>query len=323
MKTYDVVIVNYNGAKIIEQCLASVYLSTVKPASVIIYDNDSQDESIKIIKKLKYNNLVLIEGKKNIGFGPGNNEALKISRSDFVLFVNNDILLDKNCSKSLLEAAGNKKIGVVNPLILRGWKKKKNQEIYSFGAAINRAGFAYSLIEKTPDSFSLSCFSGACFMARKKIIREIGFPKNFFLYYEEPAISIELLKRGYSIGRINKGLCYHLESFSSPQKKDLGIAFRQYYGIQNRWYIIGKHWPAKFILYSFLVNFLHLLFFVIFFVRIRQYQYLKLLFIAPAKFILGLFNRDRNNPKNILWYCSLRSDGIRNFRTQGKKVLAQ
>jgi GT2 family glycosyltransferase len=323
MKNYDVIIVNYNGEKIVKECLDSVYSSSVKPSSVIIYDNNSQDNSVETIKNLKLQNLTIIEGKQNIGFGPGNNEALKKSRSDFVLFINNDILLDKNCVKSMLEFISDKKLAVVNPLIIKGWDKSKEGEIYSFGANINKACFGYSLIENRLDRSNLSCFSGACFLADRRVIRSIGFEKKFFMYYEEIAISIELLKKGFKIGRTSEAKCYHLESYSSPKNQSQGIAFRQYNGIQNRWYLLGKHWPARLLPYALIINLFHLVFFCSFFIKIRQYKYLKLFLLAPAKFIRGSFDRSWAKPKIPRWFLALKSDSAKNFFTLSKKVLVK
>ena len=104
MNSYDVVIVNYNGEKIITLCLRSIYNSEIKPNQVIIYDNASKDKSVAIIKK-KFPETKLIRGRENIGFGNGNNKAMRYSKSDFILFVNNDVLLIK-VHQDLIELKG-------------------------------------------------------------------------------------------------------------------------------------------------------------------------------------------------------------------------
>lgn len=279
MKKYDVVIVNYNGEKILKECLNSVYASSVPPKRVIIYDNASRDLSVDLIKK-DYPKAFLIEGKTNIGFGPGNNEAMKRVESDFVLFLNNDITLDKKCAEKLIQGFVSPEVAVLNPLIYKGWDKVNNQEIYSFGAEMNKSGFGYSLYDIAEDRDDLSCFSGACFMARTSLIKKLKFEKSFFLYYEEPDLSAKLLISGYTIGRRKESVCYHLENYSSPQNRSAGICFRQFFAIQNRWFMLGKFWPAGMLWSAMPLNILHLLYNAIFFLRHKKYKQLSILSLA-------------------------------------------
>jgi len=294
MNSYDVVIVNYNGEKIITQCLRSIYNSEIKPNQVIIYDNASKDKSVAIIKK-KFPETKLIRGRENIGFGNGNNKAMRYSKSDFILFVNNDVLLDKKCTKYLIEGLKkDSRTAIVNPLIYKGWQKKKRQEIYSFGAAINEAGFAYSLYSKASDRSDLMCFSGACFLTRANIIKKIGFDKNLFLYYEEPIISIDVLLKGYKIARLKKSYCYHLENYSSPQNHVSGVSFRQYYGTQNRLYMVGRYWPYSKRCKALLINGLYLVYITTYYLLHGQWKYLNIWKVAYKKYRFGRKNKVQN-----------------------------
>jgi len=93
--TLSVIIVNYNGCKYLKDCLNSLYqhLNGIS-FEIIIIDNNSQDESCEYIKT-NYPAIKLIESKINFGFGKGNNEAVKQSKGDYLLLINNDtIVLD-------------------------------------------------------------------------------------------------------------------------------------------------------------------------------------------------------------------------------------
>lgn len=296
MKNYDVIIVNYNGEKIIRDCLDSIYNSIVRPVKIIIYDNASRDNSINLIRQ-HYPEVILISGKTNLGFGRANNEAMKRSKSEFILFMNNDVILDKKCSCELLKGLDEPNIAISNPLIFRGWEKKEDALIYSFGAEMNKSGFGYGLFDKDDDRTDLNCFSGACFMTRGQIIKKMKFEKNFFLYYEEPELSVKILMQNYKIGRSKKAKCYHLESYSSPNKKNDGISFRQFYAIQNRWYMLGKYWPSTLLISAIPLNFFHLTYNVFFFIRNGKYNYTKIIFLAFASLYKGrkLYNRGFHN----------------------------
>lgn len=317
---YDVVIVNYNGAEILGDCLDSLYVSKNKPQKIIIFDNNSSDNSVSFITK-KYPQVELLKSKKNIGFGPGNNEGLKRVTSPFVLFVNNDVLLDKNCTSELLAAFREPKVAAVDPLIYKGWeRKKKNQEIYAFGAELSDTGFAYGLYDLDKNRFDLNNFSAACVMMRSSIIKKIKFEPSFFLYSEEPMISIELMRLGYKIGRIKEAFCYHLESYSSPGKLSKAIAFRQFYSIQNRYYMIARFYPFALLIKAWAFNLIHFLYFLFFFIRTGSFKYLALLYIAPYQVLRGLISRNSKNIRDQRWFERLAKIQIATYFGLKKKV---
>jgi GT2 family glycosyltransferase len=317
MKSYDAIIVNYNGQEIISRCLESLYISSTPPSSIIIYDNASRDKSVEIIEK-NFPKVVLIKGGKNLGFGRANNEAMKRSGSEFVLFVNNDVILDKDCTRELLEGFEDNKIAVINPIIYKGWDKSASPEIYSFGAEMNNNGFGYSLCDCENDRTDLTCFSGACFMARGDYIKKIKFEKSFFLYYEEPYLSAHILSQGDKIGRIARAKCYHLENYSSPQEKSKGICFRQFYAIQNRMFLLGKFWPTKFLLKALPLNLAHLFYNVYFFMKSGEWQKSKLLFLFWSSLRRGRKEFVKSN--NAQWVKSLPSSRLGNLISLKKKV---
>jgi len=158
--SYDVVIVNFNGEKIIGSCLESLYTSKAKPAKIIVFDNDSRDGSVELIKK-SYPQVELIESEINIGFGRANNKAAKRSTAPYILFLNNDIKLERYCTSKLIRAFDDPSVAVVNPIICKGWQIKKNIPPYAFGAVLDKNGFNYGLYDLSGDKNDLNCFSGA------------------------------------------------------------------------------------------------------------------------------------------------------------------
>ena len=293
MKKFDVVIVNFNGEKIITKCLKSLYDSTFLPRKVIIYDNNSDDQSVEVIKK-HFPQIILIEGKKNIGFGRANNEALKRCSSEFVLLMNNDILLDKYCARGLLEGFREQELVIINPIIYKGWDKK-SKILYAFGAELNIGGFNYGLYDNNNDRNNLNSFSAACCMVKTNFIKKHMFEKKFFMYYEEPDISIRILQQGYKIGRRKKAICYHLENYSSPKKQADGITFRQFYGIQNRWYLLGKYWPFWWLFRAMPINLAHLFYNVLFFIKNGKIKEIKIIGLAFIKLFEGRRHYKRGN----------------------------
>jgi GT2 family glycosyltransferase len=319
--TYDVVIVSYNNVDIIGKTLESVFASSTKPSKVIVYDNCSKDESVQYIKQ-HYPQVILIEGRENLGFGRANNEASKLAEAEFILFMNNDLILEKNCVRELISAFTDDQVVILNPVIYKGWEITKNQELYAFGAVINSSGFGYGLYDLGDDRNDLNSFSAACFLTRTKLFRELQFENRFFLYYEEPELSVRILKRGLKIGRVRRAICYHLESYSSP-KRIAGTAFRQFYGIQNHWYMLGKHWPIGNLVVAFFINCMHLLLILAFLLRHRQTRYLKIAYLAPSSLIAGLRARDTRRADDPNWTSRLSRSSVLQFLNLGSRVFGK
>lgn len=318
MSNYDVVIVNYNGESIISSCLESIYNSSLKPRAVIIYDNASSDSSKSVIRK-KFPKVILLDGKTNLGFGMGNNNAMKHSKSKYILFMNNDLLLDKNCAETLLKSiSADENIAIINPLIFKGWQKKSGQEVYSFGATMNQSAFGYSLYDSVENRTDLTCFSGACFMALASEVKRLQFEKSFFLYYEEPDLSAKLLMRGLKIARNSQAKSFHLENYSSPKLNSQGICFRQFYAIQNRWFVLGKYFPTKDFLKALPLNILHLLYNMAFFIKCGRFNYLKLIFLSSSSFRRGRKMFDKT--ANYSWIKKLDQSGIGLLLSLKKRV---
>lgn len=95
----SIIIVNYNTKQILSDCLSSIYKETKKISfEVIVSDNGSTDGSIEMIKKC-YPNVILIENKENLGFGPANNRGLELAKGKYILYLNSDTILLNNAIK--------------------------------------------------------------------------------------------------------------------------------------------------------------------------------------------------------------------------------
>lgn len=102
----EVIIVNWNGASLLRQCLPSVVAAAVKsqtPTSVTIVDNGSDDDSIEWTMT-NWPSVRIISLPVNYGFGEGNNIAVSKSNADIIILLNNDMLVDNNFIDPLIQA---------------------------------------------------------------------------------------------------------------------------------------------------------------------------------------------------------------------------
>ena len=85
----SVIIVNWNKADLLDNCLKSLQKQTYKDFEVIVVDNGSTDGSVDLIKKV-YPEVRLILLPENRGFSIGNNTGIKNSTSEYIALLNND-----------------------------------------------------------------------------------------------------------------------------------------------------------------------------------------------------------------------------------------
>ena len=98
----SIIVLSYNTKDITLNCLSSVVQFTRGLSyEIMVVDNASADDSVELVKK-KFPEVVVIENEKNYGFASANNRGIKKSRGKYILFLNNDVKLDKNCIKELL-----------------------------------------------------------------------------------------------------------------------------------------------------------------------------------------------------------------------------
>ena len=101
-KSISVVIPNYNGSKLLEQNLPSVYeaLNNAKTDfEIIITDDCSTDSSVAFIRQ-NYPQVHLIISNKNQGFSASCNKGIALANKDLILLLNTDIELNKDFFES-------------------------------------------------------------------------------------------------------------------------------------------------------------------------------------------------------------------------------
>jgi len=97
--TVSVIIVNYNTAKILKDCLISLYkFENPYEFEVIIIDNNSTDDSKNLIKEfcLKYKEVKAIYLNEKVSFSEANNKGFEISTGEYILIMNPDIIFTES-----------------------------------------------------------------------------------------------------------------------------------------------------------------------------------------------------------------------------------
>lgn len=219
-KKIAVVILNWNGAKLLEQFLPSI-VSFSDEATIYLADNASTDSSIEIVKS-KFPSIKIIQNDANYGFANGYNVALKNVEEDYYCLLNSDVEVTANWLTPILSTFENEKeIAIIQPKIL----DYKNKELFEYAGAaggfIDKYGYPFcrgrifDTIEKDlnqyDDEHEIFWATGACFFVRKEVYRKLnGFDGDFFAHQEEIDLCWRAFNLGYKAKYIYKSVVYHV-----------------------------------------------------------------------------------------------------------------
>jgi GT2 family glycosyltransferase len=218
----SIIILNYNSANYLNKCLESIKKSDVGnyQYEVIIVDNCSTDNSIKLAKKIDILNIKYLELKTNKGFASGNNQGLKKinTKTRFVLFLNPDTLVQKDTFKKMIEFFDqNQKVDAatcqidlvltnkMQPECHRGFPTPWNSFCYFSG--ISKlfptsklfSGYFLGHLDKTIPHQIDACV-GAFLMLKKEIGDKIKWwNEKYFFYGEDLDLCYQLKKQKFNL----------------------------------------------------------------------------------------------------------------------------
>jgi len=220
----NIIILNWNGYKDTIECVESLYKINYKNYKIIIVDNGSADESVKILKN-KFPQIKLIENEKNIGYAEGNNVGIRFAlgnKAEYILLLNNDTVVGSQFLKELVDTAEKKNIiGIVSPII---YYFSKPDIVWSTGRYKNYSGlypyidYEYSKKDKGQyaSSQAVDGVTGCCILVKRDVFEKIGYlDKDYFLYVEDTDFCIRVKRAGYNIVYNPKAKVWHKVSASS------------------------------------------------------------------------------------------------------------
>jgi len=126
-KVVSIIILTHNQLEYTKKCIDSIFRYTKELFELIVVDNGSTDGTVEYLKKMKNSkfkvkdsdyckDIKIIENKENRGFAMGNNQGMAIAKGDYVLLLNNDIVVTQGwLEKMLAKFKEDKKIGIVGP----------------------------------------------------------------------------------------------------------------------------------------------------------------------------------------------------------------
>lgn len=287
MTGFDIVIPNWNGKRMLEICLPSIYSQKFNDFSVTVVDNGSTDDSLAFLNS-SFPQVMVIALPENMGFSSAVNRGIQAGNREWVLLLNNDIEMDSGCLENLAAEAGREPaIGI---FALKMLSYSDRTLIDGAGDGVLRGGVGYRLGTMEPDSATYNLkreVFGACAGAalyRRSLFDQIGlFDEDFFAYLEDVDLNLRAVRAGYTCCYIPEAIVYHMGSATSGSKIN---EFTVRLTTRNNIYVIGKNFSFTMVLRFLPAILIYQFFWLLFVIKKRQFvAYMQ----GLAKSFSGLF----------------------------------
>lgn len=258
----SIIIVNWNGGRLLQQCIESVVRHPPRVSwEIILVDNASADDSLDWVRASNLSNLRLVENDENLGFGKANNLAFGLSSAPLLFLLNNDAevqpgaidhLLDTINSDTRVGACGPRIINPDGSLQISVWRNPLTP-----WAMIVAALKLYRLLPRPTGAELLlgeywdhsrrrpvNMLLGAAMLVKSEVIAEIGgFDERFHMYGEDNEWCLRIVRAGWTMIFDPEAVVLHHAGHATGQRwlsRDRQIAKHQsaflFYRISLSWW---------------------------------------------------------------------------------------
>ena len=213
----SIVIVNWNVADLVEQCLASIAETAGDLAhEIILVDNASTDNCVARVER-RFPSVRILRNNVNVGFPRANNQALAIARGQYVLYLNPDTAVGPGTLAACVsELDADPAVGLVGCRLvlpdgriqLEGGRRTFHLRHLAIEALYLHMLFPRSRIfgdylmgwwDHT-DVRDVEALAGAFMMVRADLARQLGgLPEDLFMFHEDVSFCLRVLRRGWRI----------------------------------------------------------------------------------------------------------------------------
>lgn len=252
----SIIVVSWESIKFLGECLRSVREQTYQEWELIVVDNGSQDGSADLVRD-KFPEARLIEGSRNLGFARAGNLGLQQSRGKWLLFINPDVLLERDWLEKALPAFKiSPRIGMVTGKILRFDRRtidSTGQFLSRSRRAIERGYNEADRGQYDQEGFVFSV-CGAVALYKREMVEAVRLngeflDEDFFAFYEDLDVGWRANLLGWRGYYVPDAVAYHyrggsqkgggwLARFSQLSQRPTEIKFHI---VKNRYLTIIKN----------------------------------------------------------------------------------
>ena len=216
-----IVILNWNGQKLLEQFLPSIVNFSSKDAEIYVADNASTDSSINYVKK-NFPSVKIVENTVNGGYAKGYNDALKVIKADIYCLLNSDVEVTENWLKPIITVFNSdENTAIIQPKLLDFKDKTKFEYAGASGGFVDLYGYPYcrgrvfNHLETDKGQFNdisdIFWASGACLFIRSSVFHQLkGLDEDYFAHQEEIDLCWRTQNKEYKVKYVGSSTVYHV-----------------------------------------------------------------------------------------------------------------
>ena len=226
----SIVIVTFKSESVIHDCITSIG----NDIDIIVVDNSNNLEFKEKLEKI-YTNVSCLLSEKNLGMGAGNNIGIKNVKTDYVLILNPDVILENS---------------TINELILASQKIPNFAVLAPISSNVDYPNYKFledeKKINEKKSPFKVKSIDGFAMLFNKKRLDEIiskdYFDENFFMYLENDDLCKRIRNVNEDIFIVPTSKIKHLGGKAVDIKYKSGIELsRNWHWIWSKFYFNKKH----------------------------------------------------------------------------------
>ena len=252
MEKVAIVILNWNGSKMLGDYLPSVLRYSKEEAAVYVVDNASTDDSLAMLRE-HFPEVRLIELEKNWGFAEGYNKALQQIEAEYYLLLNSDIEVTHHWLTPMIELLdSHQDIAACQPKLLSIFDKDSFEYAGASGGYLDKYGYPFcrgrifETVERDDGQYDNQAdvlwATGAALMIRSKDYWTVGgLDRRFFAHNEEIDLCWRLRIRGRRIVCLPESYVYHVGGGTLPN----GNPMKTFLNFRNNLTMLYKCLPEE------------------------------------------------------------------------------
>lgn len=250
MTKVAIVILNWNGQKMLAKYLPNVIEFSEEYAEIWVADNASTDGSMHMLQTefLKVKTLVL---EQNYGFAEGYNKALQKIEAEYYILLNSDVEVSSNwLSPLIVFMDSHEEVAACQPKLLAEYARDSFEYAGACGGYIDKYGYPFcrgrifDSVEKDhgqyDDPQEILWATGACLMIRSKDYwMANGLDGRFFAHNEEIDLCWRLRAMGRSIYCLPESKVFHVGGGTLPKSNPM----KTFLNFRNNLTMLYKNLP--------------------------------------------------------------------------------
>ncbi|MFL5735558.1 MAG: glycosyltransferase family 2 protein [Chloroflexia bacterium] len=253
-----VIVLNWNGARLLPECLSALGAQTYRDFELWLVDNGSIDGSWSLLDDLTSSEQPawltyplphparIIKNADNLGFAAGNNQAIRLCASKYVVTLNNDAIPEPDWLAELVSTAESSppQTGMVASTMLfahlPGIVASAGLSIHCDGSALERGmGLPVSAFD-APGPVPVFAPTAGAALYRADLLRDTGlFDERYFSYLEDADLAWRARWRGWRALHSPRARVRHIYSATGKQESP----FKRRHLARNRVWTIYKNMP--------------------------------------------------------------------------------